>query len=467
MVSIETLDKNLIELKLALPKSVENIQLDCYLFIPKILDLNEYTYPSELFYRHLHNEQYLYTDGISLNNEALHLKVQQYGQQTYKSHRHYRRSICHIGDKVIRAMIADVDHVLNQQPNIKSLDLLITLLDNLDKICEGFRAQQPAKESLMHHFRYVDEYINWTAQQTLLRLMNRRKQLSKEGVARITAWIRKAEVYSVEQNYRLRSLQAPDQKQTHRLYLLKDYLSRYRLLDSKRRRKGVLIEQGVFSVAAFMSMAIATIIAFVTQQAFGNFSTPFFFALTFSYILKDRFKELSRNYIFRRIMARQCQFEYDITDPLDHKPLVTMKDGCCFISQSELPESVKNIIHRARRVNRNRREDVLHYKKHYNLNNKKIEHQYHGIKDKIVINIHKMLRNIPKESLTVYSLTSETSTKEQIDKNQIIYMVISIDDKHHKVLTLWVNSKGISSHSISDYATYKSINSTYEESANA
>lgn len=363
MVSIEALDQNLIELKLALPKETQHIQLDCYFFVPKILDLNEYTYPTELFYRHLHNEQYLYTDGISLNNESFCQALSNLAQQEHKSARHYRRNLSQLCDKVIRAVIVDAEQITSNNTPHQNASLVETLISNLNSMVREFRKCQPQKESLIHHFRYVDEYLNWNIEQALLKLLSRRQCLSQSSTLLISSWVKGAEEYAMEQGYRLCSLQPLDKKLTRRLYLLKDYINRYRLLDSKRRRKGVLIEQGVFSMAAFTSMAIATIIAFVTQQAFGNFTTPFFFALTFSYILKDRFKELSRNYVFKRIMSRRCQFEYRITDPLDHVTLATMKDGCSFTLKKDLPQEIKKIIHGTRRVNRNRREDILYYKK--------------------------------------------------------------------------------------------------------
>ncbi|MCY9852635.1 hypothetical protein [Vibrio mediterranei] len=450
MVSIEALDQNLIELKLALPKDTQDVQLDCYFFVPKILDLSEYTYPTELFYRHLHNEQYLYTDGISLNNEPFRQALSNLAQQEYKSARHYRRNLSQLCDKVIRAVIVDIEQITAKNTPDQNLVLVEMLIDNLNAMAGDFRESQPQNKSLIHHFRYVDEYLNWKIQQAMLKLLSRRSCLSESSTVSVSSWVKVSEEYAMEQGYRLCSLQPLDKKLTRRLYLLKDYINRYRLLDSNRRRKGVLVEQGVFSMAAFTSMAIATIIAFATQQAFGNFTTPFFFALTFSYILKDRFKELSRNYVFKRIMSRRCQFEYRITDPLDHWTLATMKDGCSFVSQKDLPEAIKKAIHGARKVNRNRREDVLYYKKRYNMkNNKKIEHSYHGVKDKILINIQKMLRNIPEESQTVYILDSDVSTEAQLEKNQIIYMVVGINNQHHKVMTLWVNSKGISHCSVS------------------
>lgn len=83
------------------------------------------------------------------------------------------------------------------------------------------------------------------------------------------------------------------------------------------------------------------------------------------------------------------------------------------------------------------------------MNDNKIDHSYHGVKDKIIINIQKMLRNIPEESQTVYTLDSDVSIEAELEKNQIIYMVVGWNNQNHKVMTLWVNSKGISHCSVS------------------
>jgi len=73
-------------------------------------------------------------------------------------------------------------------------------------------------------------------------------------------------------------------------------------------------EQMVFGFAAAVSMAIATAIAFYTQKTFGNFSTAFFYALVLSYILKDRFKEISRTFILGYLSRRFFSFRYVIRD---------------------------------------------------------------------------------------------------------------------------------------------------------
>ena len=61
MIKSRVLDKHLVEVKIENKKIFEEQNLKCYFFIPKSLDINEYTYPKEIFHRHLHNEIYLHS----------------------------------------------------------------------------------------------------------------------------------------------------------------------------------------------------------------------------------------------------------------------------------------------------------------------------------------------------------------------------------------------------------------------
>jgi len=56
------------------------------------------------------------------------------------------------------------------------------------------------------------------------------------------------------------------------------------------------IRQFYYAIAAGISMMFATTVVFITQQKFGNFTTPFFVALVLSYMFKDRIKDVVKGY---------------------------------------------------------------------------------------------------------------------------------------------------------------------------
>jgi hypothetical protein len=464
MLSVQVLDKYLIEVKLEHNKSQRHHYFKCHFFIPNSLDINEYTYPKSLFHRHLHNEICLYSNAKELADNSLIEKINQHHTRKHATARHYRRSLSYLVNKIIKALEFDVQHAIEKEkidryeqnasntPLSSSADTkdlpIISTLDHLDTLIGAIRDKKPKQAQYLKHFKYIDEYLNWSVQQIILLWINECKSLSKQKRGILRHWLDNSVQYSKENNYKLNSNSEITQKYTRRFYLLKDYFNRYRFLNIARNQNGKVTEQLVFSFAAFLSMALATVIAFATQQAFGNFTTPFFFALTISYILKDRFKELSRNYIFKRIMSGRYQFSYKVTDPIDNKLIVKFEDQYQFVSLKECSKSLRNEIHRLRKINRNRHEDILFYEKKHELKASNVDDLYDGIKDRIVFNIRKMLRNIPKEIQDVYLFGDDGYEKVTVDKSRVIYVILTNDDINFQTLELSVNYNGIISYRV-------------------
>ena len=102
----------------------------------------------------------------------------------------------------------------------------------------------------------------------------------------------------------------------YRWGVLKKYIESDLFLSIDKRKSGVITEQVYYSLAAGLSMIFATFISFFFQKKYGNFTTPFFFALVISYMLKDRIKEIVR-YLF----ANNRKIRY-----FDNKTTLSIKD---------------------------------------------------------------------------------------------------------------------------------------------
>lgn len=93
-------------------------------------------------------------------------------------------------------------------------------------------------------------------------------------------------------------------------------------------------------------MAFATAVAFFTQQAFGNFSTPFFFSLVISYILKDRIKELGRQYLMQVFSSRYFQHQSRYYQGSRQVEIAATTESFFSQSQQHLPKQIQSILNR-------------------------------------------------------------------------------------------------------------------------
>ena len=90
----------------------------------------------------------------------------------------------------------------------------------------------------------------------------------------------------------------------YRMSALKKIMSSILFLKTQTRREGVYLEQLSMGLAAGIAMAFATAVAFIGQDRLGNLSLTFFVTLVVAYIFKDRMKELTRIFIYRKLQKR-------------------------------------------------------------------------------------------------------------------------------------------------------------------
>ncbi len=78
--------------------------------------------------------------------------------------------------------------------------------------------------------------------------------------------------------------------------ILKKFVESDLFLQVIRKRDGLLAEQFYYSIAAGIAMVFATVVSFFATLRFGNFTTDLFLILVFSYMFKDRIKDMMRYY---------------------------------------------------------------------------------------------------------------------------------------------------------------------------
>ena len=88
-------------------------------------------------------------------------------------------------------------------------------------------------------------------------------------------------------------------------------------------------------------MILATVVLFFFKQKYGNFTTPFFFALVISYMLKDRIKEIVR-YLFAN--NRKIRY-YDnkTTLYIKERKIGDNREGFDIIPQTKVPQEIMDI----------------------------------------------------------------------------------------------------------------------------
>ena len=457
MLSFKLLDNYHFKLETQLTKQCKHAELEVYWFLPPQLGLDQYTYPKELFYRNLVTEQKY--QGLEKSFIALEYQVKQlnnYLNNNEKStHKLYWRKIS--------LLTKAFENILKTELQLKKgkLDTLALNMNilQISDILKAVRNNKPIESytRAAGTFRYFDNYISLLALQKLLALsqaisdQHTRKQPLKygsESLNLIEEWVKKELDY--RQDSQLRTYEASEQgaeKLFAKMKQLKRYLNAPTLLLSSRKQIGTLTEQIVFGFAAALSMAIATGIAFYSQQKYGNFSTPFFYALVLSYILKDRLKEISRKMLFTFLTKKFYYFSYLIKDPETKKRVAIIKDTCNFVAAKSLPSYLTAFINKSKSL-RNSFNDkqALSYKRVVHLNPHSFSQKQHCITDSLTFNLSRMLRNFPNRQGEIYFQNHQKISKFISRQKYSIYLFArcKIGDKtEERCFKLSLNKKGV------------------------
>jgi len=450
--SFKLLDNYHFEIDAQLSKTEQKAEMQVFMFLPPQLGVDVYTYPKELFYRNLVTEQcYIYGEAslerLSEQISKLHLM---YGQDLKQCHKAYWHQLSLLSVQWRRALTAKIKLLQKADNNEEIVETIL----NLSNLLKQFREKRPceAQKKMWQSYNYLDEYLNLFICQQLMKLAEKikeNKKLDKIVIQEMLfAFLEIEQQYSIEQGYRQYAVtEQGAERLLTKIQQLQRYLDAPIRLKKTRKTVGVFTEQMVFGFAAAVSMAIATAIAFYTQKMFGNFSTAFFYALVLSYILKDRFKEISRTIIFGYFSRRFFSFSYAIRDRDSKKKVALIKDTCNFISQAELPENIRK-LRNSHRVNNSIKDEkgILHYRRMIDVNSSSFPSGQSNLSDCLIFNVSRMIRNLSDNKSTLHfyenNKTHSLIGRQRFSLNLAVSMVKNSEQvvKYYRLL---VNRKGV------------------------
>ena len=449
MLKFKTVDKYHFEIDLHLEKEVKKNQLAIYFFIPKQLGIDQFNFSQNQFYQNLVSQQRFINRDQRLDSlSQLITHFNSLIDSPSMGSKTYRRELSRFISQFELLIRKKLQH-LNQKYNARHIFLFTHRILQFVAVFRQMRPQniQHAKRK---SFRYLDNYLNLIVSQYFLQFRVILFKLNKDGrsdewIEQLQRVIENEKKYSQQQNFR-------EYENTHqgmsrwldKRRLLKHYVDAPILLRQTKSMVGNFREQFIYSLAAAGAMSIATTIAFTTQQHFGNFSTPFFYALVLSYILKDRFKELSRNFVVKIIFKHTYAFKYKIEDTYQKHEIATAFDTCLLSSQKKLPIWLKSLIEKKKLVKGIDDYTILKYLRKTNIKTKNYPQNSYSLRNILSFNFFSMINNLPGEKRNIYI---EENNKVIIKKEVTSYIIqILINDscsayiKHYKLL---VNQKGI------------------------
>jgi len=458
-------------------KKSSTYNIDAYIFTPRGLDINNSTYSKKKFFQDLKTNIRFTTPIYELNQiiegkdsalEKLNGSIDAFLKKPNKENAKQYRYHIKMFVSIFRSSLSKhTRRVLSKKIDSEKKELIDKLPEYINSIVNSYRELyvklnvDSVEQREKNVFKFGNEFISYSVEKQLLILIRKLSKHKNDAFAEelnIFQQILEDEL-NYQKNNRILRIKTSDSKSNESIVYRKGILRKFAedrlFLNTSTEKEGVMVEQLIFSLAAGFAMIFATSVAFFSQQYYGNFTMPFFIALVFSYMAKDRIKELVRSKINNRIQAKYF---------FDHKTEIISGDegiGICresfdFVEDKKIPLEVKKIRKRGHLTeidNDWKGENVMRYQKRVTIYNKRFkkvfkEYEISGIKDIVRLNTSRFTTKMSSPYLP-FNAWSEKDKKvvkvkgEKVYHFNIILVFKYKKERHIKRYRVFLNKKGI------------------------
>lgn len=360
-------DLHQFEIKLNYPlsqeKAVATHELECYVFVPDSLGMNRENYPKARFYDDLQTHIRFKTPAISLTRlggvqdsplaklEASVAPMQEGGPDTDVSAFEYRLKLfCCMLQSSLRDFVAFIRETADPDDRNRLVQQYLEASAAIAKSYRTLRSQillptTPHQASATYVFG--DEYISLLIERSSYDLLEHLRAIDASGTGTCQRKIMDLVAHEVRYRESRRYPSIPTDKNDneqliYRRNVLKKYMHNVLFLDTRTRSEGKVIEQGLFAVAAGISMLFATVVLFLSQSIYGTLTLPVFLALVVGYMFKDRIKETLRVYFSRKVSSVLFDHKTHIYSGPGNR-VGSCRESFDFVDEAKVPVRIMNL----------------------------------------------------------------------------------------------------------------------------
>lgn len=346
-------DKSQFEIKLGYlidsKKRKTEYDINLYLFLPKNLGIDDYSYPKENFYRNLYSYVRLITPKDSLRNlnERLCKVLDKIDNEKSKIDSlfyflNYEIKITICGFKSFLRDFVKLVSETNVTDN--EIEIFIKDVSDFRETVKKFNRFIPETDNIKikELFQFMDEYSSFLVSVYLIRLFGILSE-NKSSVCEKLSTALQSEV-AYRKNNGLSYTTEDDLNNELLIYkysVYKKYFYNILFLKLKKKSGDVEFRHFAYAIAAGISMIFATAAAFFAQMKYGNFTTSFFIALVISYMFKDRIKDFFRTIFDKSFLSKKVyDYKNRIYDLERFWLFGFYKERVRFLKNKELPDYI-------------------------------------------------------------------------------------------------------------------------------
>ncbi len=449
--------------------------MNMWVYIPNSLDINYHTYSKNDFYRDVRSNIRLITPIYLLRDitnpkelpfrllEESFIKV---ASNPTRQHLMEYESHIKMFQSIMKSSLRnEILHIQNCRSEEDKIFLLSSYVKNCKEITKRYRSLRQVinvhtiEKNQFEYFLFGDEFMSNLIELHTFKILKDLDSKDKESYEKekkgLLDLINSEIQYKQEKGYAVIDKNSKDKNKdvVFRFGALKKYIESQLFLKVKKREDGAVVKQLYYSVAAGISMIFATIIAFLFQSKYGNFTLPLFIALVVAYMLKDRIKELSRFYFAHRLNSKYFDNRIDMKVN-DDDIIGACRESQTFVSENKIPREVVQLRNRSAILeaeNRINDEKIILYRFQMSLDskiiNKSNRYPISGVNNIIRFNVSQFIQKMDNAEVPIYITDDNTDYKiilgEKVYYLNFILRFQYADQLEYKRYRIMFNRNGI------------------------
>lgn len=377
------------------PEQEAEFNINMWMFMPSNLDITRSTYSKEQFYRDIKSNIRLITPVFSLSDiykgenapiarlkKAINdLAINQISSELEENYTYQIKMFLSIVKSAVRDKVLAIGESRDDnwaKKETKDLFVHLTEIISLYQSCWFVVKTFDSSFDLAKDYLFGEEFLGNVVEQHIFLLMRQfeDKPFYDEIKPSLVDLSNKVISYKKEKGFPVAEMghETANRLMIIRRHVLKKYIESDLYLNIKKLKDGALVQQFYYGVAAGISMIFATVVSFIAQLRYGNFTTPLFFALVISYIFKDRIKELMRYYFSNQLGKKYFDTKRKLA--IRNEEIGWAKEAFDFVEEEKVPEEVMEARNKSPLMEAENKiygETILLYRKHVMLSPEKIE----------------------------------------------------------------------------------------------
>ena len=433
-----------------------------YLFIPQNLGIDASTYTQERFYRDRISYVRLWAperDVTTIASQFMALilridtrldtgkKLGSLSGELKMLITSYTRALREATHAILAAETMDTDAITRLLETAREME-------DVEKAILALR-EKTTRDKSIFLFESAPEYLSLTTQHFLLKLnlrLRRDGETYREPINAVLAQINRELRFCKENAFPI--ISNDDDTNEHVIYrysVFKKFFFRVLYLQQERKEDGARIKEFYYAIAAGISMIFTTIVVFVSQKEYGNFTLSFFMALVISYMFKDRLKEAYRAYFDKKLHLKTYDYKEKIYNRSQRKKILAfIQERMRFVKKSDLETAV--VETRLQGVpNRLSTwylgEAILKYEKHIRLYNKNLQEYHHnaisGLHNIMRFDLSSFLHKMDSRKVPLYRVNRERLFGDKVYHVNVVVSFVSKQETFHRKARIILTKKGI------------------------